>query len=591
MENRPRLTIELEPKVFSFTARARDFAAQERLFDLRGFCEGEKPTILGIVIHGLDLFPSEILLKLASNSFDFGKFRHFASIPLAPCITIPSIDSNAGRHYSAVMPSLQYGSPRTKTVLLVFIFVGVLAKFYLLNAPWARKDHYNFGGVNNMFMTGCFKKIPLAESKGVVMWRCEDGKPIEYYTNHPPLLIFEMAAWTSALGTSETSPSGVHGEWAYRLFGVLFSILNLYLVFRLAHQWRPDDEIFPYWAAAFHALFLFTLYFGSHIDFISEFAMTPILLSWIAMFKERSSRAGLATIWGGLSAWSGFLNFGGLFGYQIVRRKNPLVVMIWGALGFAAGLALMMWLKQTTSIWEFVQMKLSKPGYVAEHDWMYPFKWLANAVQMNSRYISPAFLLIIAVELARATWTREKLARTVLVAGGGVIYLLLGRDLFYIHDFLYIYLVPFYSLTAAEAMLRMQTQNPGALSRRLKIFAGVAVFLFLAFYPYGVIKTNMVHDVINSLGLLTTAIFAAVWTFRGENSTRRWLVLVGAVGVVNISQMINYRNQPWLDYEFCNKAREEHARTGQPVPAPPGLDKFFTRDLYCRGIPLIEPAE
>lgn len=476
--------------------------------------------------------------------------------------------------------------------LTALIFVACLAKFYDITAPWARKDHYNYGGVHTSKMVECFKKVPLAESKGIVITDCE-AQPFSFYRNHPPTIIWMISGLTDLLNSQR--------EWVYRLFGIFFSLLNLSLMYVLARQWRPDDQNFPLWVCAFHSLSLFGLFFGSHTDFISEFALTPLLASMILALRGRESLAGLGAIIGGLFSWPGFLHFAALFSFNVLTKKIPWRTVILGAIGFFCGLGLMLWLRQTGDLGAFIQEKLTKPGYVptSERDLLYPLRWILKSLQQNSWLLSPAFFFLVLTELATRTlrreWTRESLARTSLIAGAGLMYVALGRDFFYIHAFLYLYLTPFFSITAAEAINRLlHSPSLVTVSRGARAWPVGIVLVCLLAYPYGILKTHLVHDAVNSLVLLGGGIALALLWLRSVGTSRAprlaaVALVVAASGFGNISQMISYRNEPPRDAQFCQEARREHSQTGSPVRVPPDLPPHFTRAYYCAGIPLEDP--
>jgi hypothetical protein len=159
------------------------------------------------------------------------------------------------------------------------------------------------------------------------------------------------------------------------------------------------------------------------------------------------------------------------------------------------------------------------------------------------------------------------------------------------------YLIPGFSLLAASWVWRW-CEDP---SRHGDWPAKRAVLLFLAvvplvFYPYGMLKTHAVHDAVNSLALVVALVLAAGAVLRArewtpESRRRRMLAVLALSGLANVSQMISYRNEPARDFEFCQHARAEHLRTGAPVTAPAGLDRFFTRDYYCKDIPFREEGE
>lgn len=253
----------------------------------------------------------------------------------------------------------------------------------------------------------------------------------------------------------------------------------------------------------------------------------------------------------------------------------------------------MMWLHQTMDIGEFIKHKLSRPGYVEEGQWdlLYPYRWWETFWVYHANYLSPLFVIMLVLELVATTvnreWKKPLISFVALMGGGGIIYSLLGHEYVYIHAFLYLYLFPLYSIFIARWVQRCVTA-PESLKKLVRHprWISFGVFVLLLHYPWGRLQSNLFHDVCNSLGLLSTTVAFTYLFLKSRLNLKRILVLITIAGITNISQMINYRNEPKKDWEFCQKAREEYARTGQPVVSP--LDAHFTRDYYCKGIPLIE---
>lgn len=467
-----------------------------------------------------------------------------------------------------------------RKILLALIVIGALARCYDITAPWKRKDHYNYGGVHTAKFVECMRTLPLEQSHGIVYDTCEKDRMLPY-PNHPPTLILAMIGWQDLWHSQ--------AEWTLRSFVILFSWLNIFLVFQIASLLRPQT-LFPYFAAAIQSLTLGGLYFGSHPDFICEFAVFfPLLASYLHL-RGKEHRAGFATVIGGLASWPGFLYFAGQLGHHWLLKKKTWRIILWGAIGGACGLALMMWLRQTANIGEFLTHKLANPGYV-DRKWTgiaYVIEWIHTFFQYHANYLTPFFLLCVGLELIAKTqgkrWTRDILALIALIGGGGILYVILGREYVYIHAFLYLYLFPLYSLLAAHWLMRCLEGKSEALFSKRWWLVLLAIFL-LANYPFGRLQSNFYHDVVNSLGLIGVVILFFFYFWRGHArlSEKQILTLLILAGVTNISQMINYRNEPPTDYDFCQKARFEYEQTGQPVPSD---DSNFTRDFYCQGTPL-----
>lgn len=473
-----------------------------------------------------------------------------------------------------------------KRLCLILIILGSLARFYDLQAPWKRKDHYNYGGVHTTWMARCMQTTPLEISKGVPHVVCENGRMSQVYPNHPPTILFALDGWWALWGGES--------EAATRSFVILFSLLNILLVFRITRR-LTDHPLIPWTAAALQSLTVGGLYFGSHPDFICEFAVFFVLLACSFALSGRAHLAGLVGLLGGLASWPGFLFFPGWLLFQRWKGRKIWPVFLWGPLAAISGLLLMMWLHQTPDLISFLKLKLLNPGYVRHGDrgLLYPLRWLYQALQYQNNLLGPLFffwlLLMLRTKLPDFWRNPERRAEVALLAGTGIVYTLLGHEYVYIHAFLYLYWIPAIVIGIAFWLWSSIENAPTRefFQTRKAWIAGLA-FWVVATYTYGRYKSNIFHDAVNSLGMIGVTLTCAVWMWRNSLSSRRWMGLLAAAGVLNISQMINYRNEPALDAEFCTQARAEYARTGQPVASP--LDDYFTRHFYCAGIPLTEPA-
>ncbi len=474
-----------------------------------------------------------------------------------------------------------------RTWLLLLIALGALARAYDISAPWKRKDHYNFGGVMISRMAECLQTTPLEISKGVPHGRCELGMQ-DPYPNHPPTILFAVNMWKTMWGS--------HAEWTYRSFVMIFSWLNILLVFLIGSILYPRSLI-PYGAAAIQSLTIGGLYFGTHPDFICEFAVFFPLFGSYLYLRSKPHWAGLVTVLGGLASWPGFIFFGGQAVYVWLSKKKKAPLVLWGVIGALAGLALMMWLQQTFDIGEFLRRKLVKPGYLTateEKNSFYVLDWIKTVFQYHSNYLSPAFLMFLLLELIATTanreWNRKLVGTIFLIGGGGLLYAIIGQQYVYVHAFLYLYLFPLYSILIAQWIFRcLNSPETLAVFRRQQwILIFLPIFVFLM-YPFGRLQSNFIHDVCNSLLLVGATMGFVVLLWKGRLTEKKMLVVLTVAAIGNVSQMVNYRNEPAKDYLFCQQAREQFAKTGQPVLSP--LDHHFARDFYCREIPLVEPAE
>lgn len=482
--------------------------------------------------------------------------------------------------------------PSSRNLILfcqILIAIGVLGKFYGLTDPWKRHDHYNFGGVWTTSYAECLKSTPLSVSKGVPHTMCWTPEPV-YYRAHPPTILFAMWGWTSVFGSSEA---------AYRLFILTFSTLNIALIFFIARLARPSSREFPWLAATFQSVFLGNIYFGTHPDFIGEFTVTFVLLSALFALKRKMWSAGLLAILAGISSWPGYISLGPLWLYAMNIRLGRKRIFALACLGFVIALGEMMWLHQKLDIFAFLRMKLMDPGYVSKREkgWHEPFLFLRNAVSSWARLLSPVFASFAAMELFRgeglAFWRgfRDRwqgltsFHHAVWLAGGtGFLYALIGHEYFMVHVFLYLLMTPGLALLAARFCERVLADDFGFERREPAIFTCL-ILAFVGLYPYGIFQSSLAHDILNSLAFTLSAISLITFVWKRKLTPVAIMCLIAVGAAANVSQTINYRNEPDTERSFCEKARAEFESTHLPVHT--SEDRSSAKDLlYCRGIPI-----
>lgn len=481
---------------------------------------------------------------------------------------------------------------RSKLVFLcrILIVFGILMKFYGLNDPWKRNDHYNYGGVWTTTFAECLKTTPLSISKGIPHTHCWTEE-VHYYRNHPPTILFAMWGWTKIFGSSEA---------AYRSFILLFSVLNIFLLFHIARLARPQSEIFPWLAATMQSIFLGGMYFGTHLDFIGEFTVTFVLLSaWLAL-KSQITLAALVSLIAGITAWPGYVSFAPLWLFTLLIGRGRKRVFFFGVLGFALALFTLMWLHQKSDIVDFLRTKLLDPGYVTKQEkgWAEPLLFLKNIVTSWARLLSPLLASLAAFELIRgdgklfltdwrSRWTNlTSFHFAVLLAGGtGLIYALIGHEYFMVHVFLYLLMTPGLALLAARFFEKWLLNDGTVTTKSERITLTVLAVLFAALYPYGIYQSSLPHDVINSILLVGTTL-AFIWLlWQSKRSSRPLLGLLTVCAIANASQTMNYRNEPDTERSFCEEARAEYERTGKVVKT--SAEWSTTKEyMYCRGIPI-----
>lgn len=484
---------------------------------------------------------------------------------------------------SKILKSGSEMNPKLKvTPWLILILFGALARFYGLNFHWGTKDHVNYGGAYMTAATRCMKTTPLSVSKAIPHIGCENSNP-SYYRNHPPTILLGLWAWTDLLGDHESS---------YRSFTLIFSLLNILMIFLIGLAVWPHDSR-PFIAAAFWSLFLGPIYFGTHIDFITETTVFFVLASAFCALVDHFLLAGVLTLIAGLTAWPGYLMLGPLYIVAFIRRRHFLSLAFMTCLCVAAALATMAYLNQTWDLIDFLKARLVSPQYIKteQRDSLLPLRFVKNFLQSMARLLSPLFCLFAFYELFQGEASlffrrRSRLPLTkyhealILTGGTGLIYAVIGYQYVMVHIFLYLFLIPAMALMCGQYFYSVLTSEYAVPT---KTMAFAIALPFLALYPYGIFKGSPILDGFNSgLFILLTLLFLGLKKYL---QPRYLLLIVAANGFTNFLQVVNYRSDDDHEYAFCEKARDEYARTHAPVKT---TERYtMTKDLvYCHGIPI-----
>jgi hypothetical protein len=456
---------------------------------------------------------------------------------------------------------------QTLFILMLILVAGALSRSYGLFDHWKAKDHYNFGGPFNARFIECLQKTPWSISKGIPHTGCEKNDPaqLNFYRNHPPLFYWGLGGWTSIFGNK---------EWAYRSFTLLFSLLNIFLVFLISRRIWPGDAKKALWAAFFQAAFLGGIYFGTHVDVLAEFTGTFWLLGVLAILLGHWWLAIAAGILSGLTDWPGFFFVGGLVVLAFVLKKNQKTAVAGLVLTGLIILGTMMYLQQTGDFFQWLADKLSAKGY----ETVVPnyLVILTNLIQHFSRLLGPLFAALgfyTLVMVLKKPQKKDRFFQVVcLLAASSLLLLLVSHKYVSVHIFWLMPVLPLFALLCAEQSEKFPPTN--------KYLFLSFILLFVLFYPYGIYQSSFAHDVVNSLLFCGAALLFLV----RKAKRNFYIALVFATAVANASQVINYRNEKDSEYVFCLQARLEHRVTGQPVKARRGQTPANT--YYCGEVPI-----
>ncbi|MGE3973254.1 MAG: hypothetical protein AB7F59_01875 [Bdellovibrionales bacterium] len=475
-------------------------------------------------------------------------------------------------------------------MFLVIFTLGILTRSYGITDHWKNNDHYNFAGVSTTHALKCLKSTPFDISRGLYLSFCDTASP-DLYENHSPAFLYPMWGLTLVFG---------EGEWVTRLSTLIHSALAILLVFLIGLQVWPLEPYRAVFASFFQAFFLGPMYFGTHIDPITEFTLTFMLLSTYAALRNKIFWSLFWALIAGFTAWIGFFHFASLLAFAWLRGKDFKKTLAGTFVGFLFCVALLMYLQGTWDILAFVQKKIFNPEYIPAEDWvekaLWPVRFVKNFFVSQARLLGPLFASFVFYELVfgraskifsykKGVWSQATNYQwaLLLLSLGSAIYSVLGVKYVMVHIYLFNFFMPLYALLATEFVWKVFQQ--GVQSIEPKKYALWALPL-VALYPYGIYKTNVLHDAITS-GLIVLLSGYMLWAiFKRRLSSQVLQFCLVAAALLNFSQVVNYRNEADTEFPFCEWARAEYARTGQPIRTkePHTRNKEF---LYCRGIPII----
>jgi hypothetical protein len=280
----------------------------------------------------------------------------------------------------------------TKWLFALIFLLGVGAKTYGIRDHWKTHDHYNYGGVIHTHILNCLKTLPWEQTRGLMTY-CDAEQP-RIYPNHSPAFIYPIWGLTLLFGEA---------EWVHRLSTLIFSSLNIILVFVLARIVWPGEKLRPLLAAFFQSFFLGPMYFGTHLDPITEFTLTFMLLSVIATLNNHILAASIWALIAGFTAWIGFFQFASILLYCWFKREKLKTAVISTATAFVICVGFIMFLIGTVDIWGFIMQKIFDPTYIPVQSTLkklaWPFVFVKTIASSHARLLNPLFAGITFYEL------------------------------------------------------------------------------------------------------------------------------------------------------------------------------------------------
>lgn len=488
-------------------------------------------------------------------------------------------------------------SKNATRIFFLILLVAALFRSYGLTDHWRTNDHYNFGGVSTHQWLRCLKTLPSEYTWGRLSNGCDPGQTPRIYGNHSPAYLWGIWALTEVFGEH---------EWVIRSWMMLFSLLNICLVFLIARKVWSKEPLFWVLAVFFQSFFLSSLYFGTHPDNVSELTLTPMLLSAYFSLNRKFVPAIFCIAVAGFTDWIGYFQFTPLllWAWAFWDKERAHAKTILRGLVLCIGFCYLqaVYLLGELNVFGFMYERVMNPVHVQySSPWLgllHPFAFIRNFFKSHARLLGPLFATLGFYEVvfgkSKEIWTLSRLKlqnlsleswAIVFVGFGGLSYLVPGSKYAMVHIYNYVFLMGFWSLLCARICLRIVQSFPASL--RLEFPKGMLVLglVFIASYPYGIYHTNLVHDVANSVVFIVSTLIFLFWLLKQQLTLQKLSVLLIVGALANWSQMINYRNEPDSEYTFCEWAKSEYARTGKMIVTKENRTRTKA-DLYCLGVPI-----
>ncbi len=286
-----------------------------------------------------------------------------------------------------------------------------------------------------------------------------------YYTNHPPLLPLMVAASFAVFGPH---------EWAARLVPILFTLVSLILLWRIAA--RLGDERFALLAATIFAFVPMNAFYGRMVDHEAP-TLTFVLAALYAWLRWREAPAsrwfGWTLLWLALAmatGWPGYYMAGLLPIHHLLtargarRDRRVLWLPVLALASFGVFLLHVAWLRGGGGLEELVSQFATRTSAragdftgAAAGRFSWPSFARVWAVRAYKLFTLPV-LLVALFELWDAARRRRAAAGrargiALLLLAFGAIHMLLFRQGAWVHDYWGFYLSAPLALLAAGGVL------------------------------------------------------------------------------------------------------------------------------------------
>ena len=337
----------------------------------------------------------------------------------------------------------------------ILIFAAILLSINL-NKPFI--GHHDWNGAWYSNFARNFTRYGLIETKfgSVMNYDIVSPPEFRYFTHYPPLL--PILIFTSF------KIFGIH-EWSARIVPAIFSLGTISLVYLMGRKFF--DQRTAVLAAAFASVVPIMIYFGK-MPVQEVLVIAPVLLSILFYFNffEKSTKSNLLKLLVSLAIshlinWPGYYVTPLFFFHYLILKKNKnklkiaLIFPLFSLLMFSIHIIHLTWLTGKPFGGGIIEALIYRLNLSEKPQDYTTFNFLRLQMRLLAIYFTRLVLLFSTVTIF---WIADQIKKNkltkavqllIILAIFGMTHNLVFRNMAYIHDYMIIYLLPFFALSAS----------------------------------------------------------------------------------------------------------------------------------------------
>lgn len=370
-------------------------------------------------------------------------------------------------------------SSHNKLLSVIVAFVAFIILLYGIDLPFAGQHDWNSVMYSNIARNHLrygllATKLGMATNFGQLL----PGEKLGFFTHYPPLMPLLLAGSFTVFGIT---------EWAARLIPIISAVILVYFTFKLVQSiWDTATALI---SSFFLTLSPILLYY-SKIPVHETVVLGFLGFTFWAYFTKHYRLVIIGLILSQLTSWTGYylslyLPLHSLLFSRLPRRKLALLFLI-APIMFLLHNIHVYWLSGSEaqrSLWEVFLFRLNANPSAQAYD-ITLGKFIIREAGWISLYFTRIMTLLSSLWALRFFYHRSRYlpisfseSIILLLLIFGFTHNLVFRHLAYIHDYMLIYALPFFTISSAVMLLRFYT-----LMRRSTPYAPALIILVLIIF-------------------------------------------------------------------------------------------------------------